>query len=469
MMDDYYQKFPDIKYARIIMDEVTTIKKLPMTFEMKCNFVWYISATPGGMLYIRKNYIREMIGNINFILFKKIIIKNNDDYISQSMNLPAMRQIVIHCNTPNSLRVIRDFIPQDVMNMLNAGNIKEAVTRLNCNVDTDDNIINVLTNRTEKELHNKKQELKYQKSIIPVDFKSHADLIKKIEERIVSLQIKLQSIKDRIKSFVDDTCPLCMDSYTSPAVLPCTHVYCLPCLSIVMNNKCPMCANPFELKQLHIIDNEASCSKTVEQEKKLLSKKDNLINIINKKQTGRFLVFSNYDATNDNIATYLKDAGIQCGKLVGNYNVINSTIEKFKNGNIRVLILNAQNYGSGLNLQMATDIVLYHEMNKEMETQVIGRSQRMGRTQPLNVYYLLYDNEKSNCDNPSLDLNIFDENDDELHKVLIEDNTGIMANIIDINVDNSDEETDSDKPKKASKKKEEEEKPKKGRKKKVEV
>jgi hypothetical protein len=452
MMDDYYAKFPHIKYARIIIDEVTTIKKLPVVFDMKCNFVWYISATPSGILYLRKNYIRDMVVNINYIVFKKMIIKNDDEYISQSMNLPAMRQIVIHCDTPVSLRAIREFIPQDVMNMLNAGNIREAVTRLNCNVDTDDNIINVLTSRTEKELHNKKRELEYQKSLLPADYRTHAETIKRIEERIRGLETKLASIKERIKSFENDNCPLCMDNFTSPTVLPCTHVYCLPCLTMVTNSKCPMCSVVFELKQLHVIDNNKSSDKpstSKDAEKKLLSKKDNLINIIKKKETGRFLVFSNYDATNDNISNYLKNAGIMCGKLVGNYNVINSTIEKFKTGAIQVLILNAQNYGSGLNLQMATDIILYHEMDKELETQVIGRSQRMGRTTPLNVYYLLYDNERNNCDNPSLDLNIFEEDDEQLMKILKEDNTNIMENIIDINVDNSDDDSsESDKPKK---------------------
>ena len=67
----------------------------------------------------------------------------------------------------------------------------------------------------------------------------------------------------------------------------------------------------------------------------------------------------------------------------------NKIIERFTKGEIRVLMLNATNYGSGLNLQMATDIIIYHEMNKELETQIIGRAQRIGRTEPLNVYYLL--------------------------------------------------------------------------------
>jgi hypothetical protein len=81
-----------------------------------------------------------------------------------------------------------------------------------------------------------------------------------------------------------------------------------------------------------------------------------------------------------------------------------------------VLGLNALNYGSGINLQMATDIIIYHELNIELETQVIGRAQRLGRTSSLNVYYLLNDNEKINCNNPTLNLDIFDNDKQNLYE-----------------------------------------------------
>ena len=49
-------------------------------------------------------------------------------------------------------------------------------------------------------------------------------------------------------------------------------------------------------------------------------------------------------------------------------------------------MLNAQHYGSGLNLQMATDVIMYHKFNKELEEQVIGRAQRLGRQTSLNIH-----------------------------------------------------------------------------------
>ena len=122
------------------------------------------------------------------------------------------------------------------------------------------------------------------------------------------------------------------------------------------------------------------------------------------------MLFSNYDRTFENIIKELSDNDIKYSKLTGSNVVINSIIKRFESGEIKVLMLNALNYGSGLNLQMATDIIIYHELKIELETQVIGRAQRLGRTEPLNVYYLMHENEQVNCKNPTLNLDIF-END----------------------------------------------------------
>ena len=42
---------------------------------------------------------------------------------------------------------------------------------------------------------------------------------------------------------------------------------------------------------------------------------------------------------------------------------------------------------------------MFHRFKQEMEEQIIGRAQRLGRTTPLNVYYLLHDNESDDIVN----------------------------------------------------------------------
>ena len=413
MLDNFNSIFNNFKWSRIFIDEIVSIK-LPVQFDIKANFIWLITATPYAIKWIRKSYIHNIVASINKNVFKYMIIKNNDDYVNRSMSLPEIKQIIIRCDTPPGLKLISEFVPSDILNMLNAGNIKEAIVKLNCNVYTDDNIVKVLTNNIEKEIHNKNLELEYLEKIIPTDKKAHDENIKKIKDKITSLKNRHESIVNRVKHFKEESCPICLDNINNPAIVPCcNNMFCLECVATV-KGKCPMCRTNLCVKDLLIINNQIKQSHI---NKKLLSKKENLLNILNKKRNGKFLIFSSYDYTNDNISKFLNENLISHAKIAGNIAVINKTIEKFTNGDIRVLLLNASNYGSGLNLQMATDIIIYHEMDLELETQVIGRAQRFGRIDQLNVYYLLHESEKSNCTNPLLDIQLDDINDERLNDI----------------------------------------------------
>ena len=72
---------------------------------------------------------------------------------------------------------------------------------------------------------------------------------------------------------------------------------------------------------------------------------------------------------------------------------IQKTIQLFRENKIQVLLLNARFFGAGLNLQMTDEIIIYHRMNSDLEKQVIGRAQRLGRQTKLSIRYLCYNNE----------------------------------------------------------------------------
>jgi hypothetical protein len=425
MFDNFYTKFETIKWARIIIDEVVSIK-LPSDLEFKCNFIWFLTATPSGIKYVRRNYIRSLVTGMSDYTINNIIIKNNDTYVDNSMNLPNINQILIKCLTPKELNIIKDYVDGDIINMLNAGNTQDAIAKLNCNIETTDNILEVVTKKIKKELHNKKKELEYEQQKIPDDKKAHDEKIKRIEEKIKELEGKCQGIEQRITSFKEENCPICFmefDDSQIPMLTPCcNNIFCLQCLTLCKS--CPMCRVCLDITKCICINDkkEDDSNDKIDDkkvvEKTLCSKVDNLITIINKKSDGKFLVFSNYDKTFENINQKLTDAGIKHNRLIGSNIVINSTLRKFESGEIKVLMLNAINYGSGLNLQMASDIIIYHELDVELETQVIGRAQRLGRTEPLNVYYLLNDNEKVNCKNPTLSLDIFSTDTTMLEKFI---------------------------------------------------
>jgi len=91
MVDDYIKKFPDLNYSRIIIDEVCSIT-LPQDLNLNANFLWFVTATPTGIEYIRRYYIRDLVssGRMHRFVFNNIIIKNDDEYVGKSMSLHVL-------------------------------------------------------------------------------------------------------------------------------------------------------------------------------------------------------------------------------------------------------------------------------------------------------------------------------------------------------------------------------------------
>lgn len=109
----------------------------------------------------------------------------------------------------------------------------------------------------------------------------------------------------------------------------------------------------------------------------------------------KVLIFANYDETIKKIRTTLTDENINFWQLGGSHREIADTVEKFTNyTKTCVLIINSMKHCSGLNLQTATDLIFAHKiLDPNIETQVIGRGQRLGRTTTLNVHFIMYQNE----------------------------------------------------------------------------
>lgn len=411
MFSDYFAKFRTSKYSRIIIDEVLQIK-LPADFNWCCNFAWFVTATPSGLSYVRRHYIKELIGGISNY-HTLLSVKNNDDFVDQSMKLPDVIFKKIKCLTPKELLVIRDLIPAEVINMINANNIQEALKRLNCNIDTNDNIFNILTKRTKQDIEDEQAKLEYVTKRHYVDEKLKEDNIKSCEDKIKKLEDKLKNIKQRIDSFSEDNCPICFNNDNKPVIVSCcNNIVCLKCI-VNVKNLCPFCRTNITTDKMNILDNSQKKNlKKDEKDEKLKNKIDNLLEIINNKKKGRYLVFSAYDETFNDIIKEFEKNNITYSTILGSVAHINNVINDFTSGKINVVMMNAKHYGSGLNLQMATDIVLYHEMTKELETQVIGRAQRLGRKESLVVHYLLHDNEKANS-NHNLNYNPQDYHNDD--------------------------------------------------------
>jgi hypothetical protein len=334
--------------------------------------------------------------NITNYIFNFLIVKNSIEFINLSLNLPKINTNLVKCKTPKEFYLIQNYISNDIKEMLNANNINDAILKLNCNVNTNKNIFQIVTKNLNEELHNKNLEYDYYNNLITNDKKIH-DTAAKIKEKISQIKIKIDSIKNKIYLMNDEYCPICLDKYTKPTVTKCcNNVFCFKCIVTALNSQgtCPYCREKITLNDLTVIDNNITKKQDMDE---LSSKNENLLKILKDNLDGRFMIFSNYLETFYNIQDYLNDNKINFAILSGTDKNIKKNINLFDKGKINVLMANVNN--QGLDLHMVTDIIIYHKLKEEIEENVISRSQRLGRSLPLNVHYLYFDNEIENMEN----------------------------------------------------------------------
>lgn len=402
--------FRSIQWARVIIDEMDSAN-IPASFDEFGNFNWFLTATPTAIFYKScRRYVNKIFGNYNHLL-KYFVVKNKDDYVDKSIVLPKPCVFIINTRLQRIVAAIQNLIPHDVLQLINAGNMKEAITKLNCDVDTEENIVKVLTCNIEKDLHNFTKELEYVRGLIPNDLNAHKLRKKNLKASIARCKTKLETIKEKIESINKESCFICADDFDTPTIVDCCKsIFCFKCLLSALNaanNQCPYCRQILDNKKnkYRVIGKDKKAEETKKEEKKKGGKKfcdmdktdvlEDILTYVSKNDDSpKILIFSDYAQTFEKIIGNIKNAGLKHELLSGIPTHISRVIQDFKQGAVNVLMLDSQHYGSGLNLQDANYLILYHRMTPELEIQVIGRAQRYGRKTPLRVLYLVNENEE---------------------------------------------------------------------------
>lgn len=317
------------------------------------------------------------------------MLKHNDISIKNSFSLPSPIKNIVKCRSPLYIHLIHDLVTNDIIQALNAGDVQTAIEKIGCETNTETNIVKLVTDVFQTRIENINRQISYLENLIPTSLNDRLQNDRKIETlngEKNTVNGKIENIKERIQRHKDTTCPICFDSFKNPSVTNCcNNVFCTECLirSFNMNSMCPLCRNE---SQGFVLISE---TETVRQPTKI----ESLMKILNDKPDGKFLIFSAYEESFKHIANTLSDGNFTFAQLVGTIYRINKLIDKYKNGNIKMLMLNSTHYGTGLNLEMTTDLIFFHKMNPDMEQQVIGRAQRPGRDTTLNIHYLFQENE----------------------------------------------------------------------------
>lgn len=430
-----YFKKQNYTVNRIIIDECNSIKGSLLP-SVSCIFTWLITSSIKSMMTRRGYNINEKyINSTGFILNmvkklfenqeqnNKIYLVNNPVYIEQSMTLPLLKTYIVISRDSNNIQVLKGVVSPQILQMLNAGDIDGIITKLDVAVADETNVIEIITRKYQDDLKIKEYELRV--AIENPKYNPKNESIGLINKRkaIEDLKHKIACIVERVKNV--ENCPICYDDFINSAITPCcNNKFCFNCIAAALNSKtiCPMCKNELEISKLIMISNKQntitkvkSTSKTQDKalstvsildnflsQSKNLSKHENMDKIfeLNSKNTvKKYLIFTEYESTlNTRITSILDKWGLTYARIRGTSYSISNMISKYKqqDNEINVLLINSKYFGSGLNLENTSDIIIIHKMNSDIEMQVIGRAQRFGRVGELRVWKLYYENEIDN-------------------------------------------------------------------------
>lgn len=374
----------NIVWKRFIFDEASSTH-IPRMRPIHFGFMWLVTATYEYLYNIKgtgQNFLYHFMRGIPYNFLNCFVIKNSEEFIKESFDIPPTQFINHKCINPRILSILRNHIDEETRTMISAGNIKGAISKLGGNIYSTTNLIDIVKRKKEEKIVSCKQSIEFWER------RKNDHEVKLWVSRLELLENEMKEIEDKYKNMLSDDCSICYEPITNHTMVSCCqNIFCGNCIMKWLqtnHNTCPLCRHALKPIDLSFIGDD----KKEEKKDDLKSKKETVISIINDsvRQNRKVIVFSSYDETFDIIRNDLDDNKIDFAELSGQRTVRESKLEKFVTGKINVIFLNSRFNGAGINLQVADDIILYHRMGEDIKKQVIGRALRIGRTTPLLVH-----------------------------------------------------------------------------------
>ncbi len=431
---DFLIHHKNIIWRRMFIDEADSIILKQTMYRPNVIFTWLISATWHNLVYAGQYFERQLLhivannpetfhpdlytflknefpeGNrgsstycrveshwikeyrVDAFFASMFVLRNSDAFLEESNAMPDIIHHTTLCHMPYGLRVVSDFVSNEIHNMIQGGDYVGASHALGVGGDSTINIVDAVLLRKQQEILILEKRKTYY---------NNQDVIANINQQIARIHEQIKSLKERFSQIENEPCPICLCNPTEEnpgAITPCcNHLFCVSCLfqtalSQSSNHLCPFCRTPIRAQQITMITNKPAEKK--DEVVRLPTKDEALFRFLKENKDKKILLFSRYDNPFATIGAKCDEENIKYRLIKGNKSVIAKAVSDFEKGKVNVLFLNAKTTGAGLNLIQTTHIILLHKMTGAEEKQVVGRAYRLGRTQPLYVEHIEYENER---------------------------------------------------------------------------
>ena len=242
----------DWQFSRYIFDEADMLK-ISNSYYINASFIWFVSSSYNTLLrpyntivwkneagdisnyYSYEYRIRCVQGGLqnsgfikttmaNIIEFpnnykKYLVLRNSEEFVKSAFNLPDYNNNIINCKMPYYLKVLNENVSQDIINHINAGDLKGAIEKVDCQKYSDCNLVKGITNDLEIKLHNLKLELEMKQKMTFSSEKAKDESIKNIYKKMDAINSKIISIQNKLETSTD--CAICYDEVVNTTISPC--------------------------------------------------------------------------------------------------------------------------------------------------------------------------------------------------------------------------------------------------------
>jgi hypothetical protein len=418
---EFYNKYSIYQFKRTFIDEADNINipNFPQPFS---NFTWLVTASYNNLVYPKghiewnnqiQKYIVHSVGLRNkgylynlFLdlstkmpnLIQKIIIKNKDEFVDRSFQLPDIIVNKIVCRSSHLINILNGVVNPEIIACLNAEDISTAISLANLSLkESEDNIINAIISKYIRLIKNLELNIEYVNKLEYDEESVKEKELSGLLTQKTNFEFKINNIKQRIKE--TDVCNICFEEINNKTITNCCqNSFCFKCLTKWINIKtsCPCCNQNLSMNEFFLVTEDKCDSTSQNKEIKLSDSNDKITNLkilLQSLKNKKLLIFSAYNESFKPISHILKSINLKYETIKGSSNHIKNIVNKYKHEDLNALLVNSTNYGNGLNLENTTDIIIFHQFNEECTKQVIGRAQRTGRKESLNIWYLLNENE----------------------------------------------------------------------------
>lgn len=397
MYNDLAEKYKEFCFKRFVYDEMDSSYIADMQ-NINASFLWFVSATFAEIhatLYRtrREHFMKKIFSTANHVHLINAITITTTPKLRSLRPVPVdFENVYYNINPAPVIRHLGDQMDQELIEMIDAGNIRDAIRHLGGTED-DSNVADVMRRRATAKVR------EAERKVEEYSERRQEDLRVQWEARLIEARRSLSNIEERISAIELDDCTLCSEEMKAPTLLGCCqNIACGHCIAtwVRTNRSCPFCRNGnphlthLRSQEVHgesKESGESGESDNSERKQPVRLNGDKFSLLVQIASIGKkVLVFASYGNQFADICNTLKARNISYSLLNGSTSHRKAVIDAYINGTTNVLILNSRENGAGLNLQVTTDIVMWHSMTEPLTRQIIGRALRYGISHRLIVH-----------------------------------------------------------------------------------